>query len=316
MDLLLFIVLLILKIIVTFLIILFVLLFIILNFIAFVPIRYHVFFKKEEKIDFETEIKWFFKLFLVNLKYFNDDFSMLIKIFNKEVINTRKTKENINKKVEKKEKEIKESPIKSKGYENNQNEKTLEIASIEKTNKKIEPKVNLKKEVGGPKRINTKAFTEKKIFSLKSIFRKKEKQKKHKKEKKETNKKEEFSAEYFLKLPLEDKKTMVKHLLIFIKRILKHTAPKDVKFDLKIGTDDPALTGQIIGGIYAVSALIKSDVNAVGDFEKPMLQGSAILKGRIQIFYFLYSIFCLIKVKIVWKTIILFLKGTGGKNGK
>lgn len=65
--------------------------------------------------------------------------------------------------------------------------------------------------------------------------------------------------------------------------LLARLLPKKVRGDLHFGTDDPALTGQILGGISIFYPLFMDHVKVVPDFEETVLEGELYLKGRIRL---------------------------------
>ena len=67
-------------------------------------------------------------------------------------------------------------------------------------------------------------------------------------------------------------------------KILGHVLPRRCRVRLTFGTGDPAMTGQILGGIYAFypwyGNLGEFDIN--GDFEEALACGKLYLEGRIR----------------------------------
>lgn len=63
--------------------------------------------------------------------------------------------------------------------------------------------------------------------------------------------------------------------------LLSKLLPKRVWGDLHFGTDDPALTGEILGGISIFYPLFMDNVKVVPDFQESVLEGELYLKGRI-----------------------------------
>ena len=74
--------------------------------------------------------------------------------------------------------------------------------------------------------------------------------------------------------------------------LLGKLLPKSVWGDLHFGTDDPALTGEILGGISIFYPLFMDNVKVVPDFQESVLEGELYLKGRIRLITI---------VRIAWK---------------
>jgi len=67
-------------------------------------------------------------------------------------------------------------------------------------------------------------------------------------------------------------------VLVLIKKI----SPKKVKGEIRFGTSDPALTGQILGGISIFYPFFMDNVKVIPDFEKACLEGELFVKGRLR----------------------------------
>ena len=68
-----------------------------------------------------------------------------------------------------------------------------------------------------------------------------------------------------------------------LKGFLLKLLPNKVRGDLRFGTDDPALTGEILGGISIFYPLFMDNVKVVPDFQETVLEGELHLKGRIRL---------------------------------
>lgn len=66
-------------------------------------------------------------------------------------------------------------------------------------------------------------------------------------------------------------------------RLLKKILPKKLKGELHFGFEDPALTGEILGGISIFYPLFMDNVKIRPDFEETCLDGELYFKGRVQI---------------------------------
>ena len=65
--------------------------------------------------------------------------------------------------------------------------------------------------------------------------------------------------------------------------LLGQALPRKIRGRLHFGTEDPALTGQILGAIGIFYPLFMDNVKVEPDFEKPALEGELSLKGRLRI---------------------------------
>lgn len=75
--------------------------------------------------------------------------------------------------------------------------------------------------------------------------------------------------------------------LVLLKDLLKHILPRKHKISIKFGSGDPATTGEILGAIYAISALLSLNIYVEPDFDNKIFECDIPFKGRISIFYIL-----------------------------
>lgn len=64
--------------------------------------------------------------------------------------------------------------------------------------------------------------------------------------------------------------------------LLRQALPRRVRGELHFGTEDPALTGEILGGISIFYPLFMDNVKVTPDFENSVLEGELFLKGRLR----------------------------------
>ena len=69
-----------------------------------------------------------------------------------------------------------------------------------------------------------------------------------------------------------------------LKRLLRRLLPRKVRGEVRFGTGDPALTGQILGGISIFYPLFMDNVKVTPDFQETVLEGELYAKGRIRLF--------------------------------
>lgn len=93
---------------------------------------------------------------------------------------------------------------------------------------------------------------------------------------------------------LTDERTRAafKQCVAQLKILIKKMFPKKIRGMLRFGTKDPALTGEILGGISIFYPVFMDNVKVYPDFEQGIFEGELFVKGR----------FCLITVLLVlWR---------------
>ncbi|MBQ3665110.1 MAG: DUF2953 domain-containing protein [Lachnospiraceae bacterium] len=80
--------------------------------------------------------------------------------------------------------------------------------------------------------------------------------------------------------------------LAFVKgelvKVLKHIRPKKVKGFIRFGLGDAYNTGRVLGIIYAVLRGGRKNFNIYADFDNKVLETDIEIKGRMQIYYFVF----------------------------
>lgn len=64
--------------------------------------------------------------------------------------------------------------------------------------------------------------------------------------------------------------------------VIRHIRPSRVKGWIRFGTDDPCLTGQLLGGVGILFAARGHAVTVIPDFEETVLEGDLKIYGRIR----------------------------------
>jgi len=89
-----------------------------------------------------------------------------------------------------------------------------------------------------------------------------------------------------------------------IKKIFKHIAPRKFKIYIKYGFENPADTGILCGLTNAFSNYFSEyDVKFIPVFDREILNGEILLKGRIFFFIIVYYILEVLLSKIFRETI-------------
>ncbi len=68
-----------------------------------------------------------------------------------------------------------------------------------------------------------------------------------------------------------------------LKYLLRKLLPKKIRGELHFGTEDPALTGEILGGVSIFYPVFKDNVKVYPDFEQSILEGELFIKGRLRL---------------------------------
>ncbi len=64
--------------------------------------------------------------------------------------------------------------------------------------------------------------------------------------------------------------------------LLKHFKPRKIEGKLLFGTGDPATTGWILGGFYALYQGFPGKIDMTPDFDEKVIEGDITIKGRIR----------------------------------
>lgn len=68
-----------------------------------------------------------------------------------------------------------------------------------------------------------------------------------------------------------------------LKYLLGKLLPRKIRGELHFGTEDPALTGEILGGISIFYPIFMDNVKVYPDFEQSILEGELFVKGRLRL---------------------------------
>lgn len=106
----------------------------------------------------------------------------------------------------------------------------------------------------------------------------------------------------------------IKNALVFIWRellyLLRHFKFRRIHTNLEFSMGDPALTGQVLGGIAVFPVIYQYDIHICPDFEAEELyvRGGFSIQGRIRLIHLLCSCIRLIKEKDVRSVLARFRK--------
>ena len=322
---------------------------VILAVILICPVKYEIKGEKYENISFKGRIKLFFGILTVKFKASAKGLDGIkVELFGKKLGGKKKKKavdkdkETAQKKTEpndsQNEKPEAEPEKKSENESAKAEEKTGTAETTEKpkpaeTVKKVSDEWNDKKPMGNPAKVrriklsdaekniaeNKKNETAVKKISLpedEKAERKEEEKNDTDSEKNKEEKTEKLDLDYFIKMPMADKKQLFKAVVKLLKSLLKGIKPDDFYIKGDIGLEDPSTTAEIVGAAYAIGGILNKKIELKAVFDKEILQGEAYAKGKIIPIYMLVCLIRFVLTKQVRKIIKIYLKGSGDKNGK
>ena len=88
----------------------------------------------------------------------------------------------------------------------------------------------------------------------------------------------------------------------------KNIRPRKAKLEVHFGFDDPATTGQILSYLGMMYPLLGKDIKIRPDFEKTILEGKVLIKGRITVFVLLKVLWILYFDKDIKRLIRIWKK--------
>ncbi|PKM49792.1 MAG: hypothetical protein CVV02_14380 [Firmicutes bacterium HGW-Firmicutes-7] len=319
--------LLILKIILMIIIVILALAILLLSLVLFVPIFYSCKGEKGDEIVLAGHVSWLFGVINLNFS-FEKEIAYSAKVLWKTIFSSqaeettkKRTSSKSNKKSEVKKIDVvsKSSiPVKEndtegiKDIENIMDIEDTEDTEVTENTEATEDAEDIK-DIKDTK-VHREEYVEKqrpflkveenKKANIKKRFMKKKADKKPKKKAKQksSNIKESF---YKIKdfLREDTYKGVIKFVMRHGWRMLKSILPRKIRINLKFGTDDPAVTGYILGAISIFYAVTGNSMVIEPDFEKRLLKGNFNLKGRIFIFILVYHALKIILDKRVKKLI-------------
>ena len=322
---------------------------VILAVILICPIKYEIKGEKYENISFKGRVKLFFGILTVKFKASAKGLDGIkVELFGKKLggKNRNKNKNNESETAQKKtepndsqnEKPEAELEKKSENEPAKAEEKTETAETTEKTKpaetvKKVSDEWNDKKPTGNSAKVrriklsdaekniaeNKKNETAVKKISLseeEKAERKDEKTDNDSEKDKEEKKPEKLDLDYFIKMPMADKKQLFKAVVKLIKSLLKGIKPDDFYIKGDVGLEDPSTTAEVVGAAYAIGGILNKKIELKAVFDKEILQGEAYAKGKIIPIYMIVCLIRFVLTKQVRKIIKIYLKGSGDKNGK
>lgn len=216
--------------------------------ILFAPVRYRVMAEYEDSLRYAFRINYLFPLFSLRKKI--DEAGVVLYILGIPIKSLPGRKKR-GKKEDSTRKE-REEPVKQENRQNGENEENREQpGSGEKSG------VPPQKSRRNREKKKKKHFSFDRISSIISFIREKE-----------------------TRLALGKVKREIVSLL-------RYLSPAKAELDFRIGTDDPAMTGLLIGGISLMPFVYQKGIHIVPDFEEKIIRGNGKIKGKIRVIYFI-----------------------------
>lgn len=100
-----------------------------------------------------------------------------------------------------------------------------------------------------------------------------------------------------------NKKEIFDYTMACLKKLLTALKPKKLDVRAEIGFDDPAMTGYIIGLMYAIKPISFIKIDIIGDFEKAVMKFTVSAKGKVKLWSLLYPLVRYALKKPIWEII-------------
>lgn len=282
------------------------------------PIRYrfHAEYLENEQPQGLVKVTWLAHILSIQVEYKEKEFVYFAKIFGIQVFPKKNPKE----KMRKKQKPLPETI----GYLENPEEGDEKVPTKKNTDKKEGFKQEIREEEDKIEKNSEKEIIEEKfpplLIEQKELEPTIEKQKRKRKQKikkpsliQRIKQKIEKIKQFFKAIPKKiktikktwnAKKEQLKQYREFyleeetqlalkkVKKLVRkcgvHTLPRKFEGMVHFGTDDPALTGQILGILSIGMPIYKEHLKIVPAFDRAIFEIQVHGKGRIQIGYYLY----------------------------
>jgi hypothetical protein len=242
--------------------------------LLFVPVRYMLCAECGEKMRYQFRVSWLYPF--VYLRKRPDDTHLILRVFGIPVFH-----------LSEREKKPDKQKTKTKPTSEKKSSSTENVLKTDAT------------EAG-----KTESVSE---FEPESGKKEKQKQKKHKKRKPKKNR---FSFETLSGIISFIREETTRYAVVTLKNelmsLLRYLSPQRIEGEFRIGLDDPALTGLLIGGISLVPFFYQKGLQITPDFEERVFRGNGKIKGRIRVIYFVRLIIRIYRddtLRQVWKQV-------------
>lgn len=275
--------------------------------VLFVPVRYNVDARKDEKLTADVTVSWLLHIVTGKYKYCEEPYYYAkvfgIKVFPKK----EKPKKNKDVKKKKQKKKLQEEADETNKIPTDSDsqktrlktaiEQTKEVAKREEEEEAKKPK-SLKERIQGiissvRKKISDIISKVKNIIeSIKTFFS-------------TLSEKIKF---YFEMLMDESNRAAIKFAWDILKDLIVHILPKKHKIEVVYGNSDPAKLADIIGYVAMFKSATDMNLKFTPDFTRDVIEGRIRLKGRLQIFFVLVLALKVYKNKDIRKLLDNFTK--------
>ncbi|MGN0350505.1 MAG: DUF2953 domain-containing protein [Roseburia sp.] len=238
----------------------------------FLPVSYSVLGISEEDVMVKGKIYWLFHLITFHFLYKKNEFSSEVRIFG---IRLKKKK-----------------PDLTDVYDEYEIEEDIEEQTIDNVENDVEEKITDDAEEKTSNDIENEFRNEKKLSFWNKILEKGKRITQsisHFFEAFQTIRKN--GKEWISLLTKEENKATMFGVLGELKYLLKHFGIRRIRSDLVFSTGDPALTGQVLGGLCLLPFLYQKGVHVCPDFETDefYIKGELEVSGHLRMVHILRS---------------------------
>ena len=241
--------------------------------LLFVPIRYKVHAEFHGKIKVAAHVTYLLRLLHVRFSLEGTESDLQIHLFGRSISGQReKTAPAKNKKSKKPEKP--EKPERAERVEKPEKTEKVEKAELKQAVKEVQtPAVEKKAVTAVPD----------KAEPVKPAKQKADGENAEKEKKKNTNTKLSGIIDNIKTLTnlLKENKHVLKFIFKQIKLLFKHVLPGSHVISVRLGLDDPAMLGEILGAVAVVRASTGLIINITPVWDEAVFEADADLKGRI-----------------------------------
>ena len=252
------------------------------------PIKYELCGEKYEAIRFNGAAAWLFGLLNVKAEYGPDGKAFTVKLAGHKLYPKDEKRKGVKERGTEKGKATEPEPKEDRP-------ETDKKPKAQAMSKKTEPKPTAKRSDIKPQAVRVKMAE----------------MPPEEPEKEEPKTKAQFCLDYFKAMPKEDKIKAIKAVFAFLKGLVKHVLPKELRLYAVVGTDDPSQTGYILAAAGIARGATGKDIVVRGDFEKKRLEGEVSAKGHIRIGSLAALAIKFVFTKPIRKFIFKFLKVRG-----
>lgn len=260
--------------------------------IMLVPVRYELYGEKYEEISISATAEWLLGLLKVSAKHTKNGNTIAVSLAGHNIYPKNK----------------KQKGVKERGSEQakDKTEENKTVKAEKEPEAENRPKVQPMRKKDKPEPAVKRGDVTPRVVRVKMVEQELEPPVEE-----EPQTKARFCINYIKAMPKEDKITAIKAVIAFLKGILKHILPKELRLYAVVGTSDPAQTGYILAAAGIARGVSGKDITVQGDFEREVFEGEVSAKGRIRLGSAAVLIIKLALTKPIRKFIFKFLKVRG-----